>query len=150
MEAMTANKTPERKALDRLAEFLVEDILNTSDEDILAEFRESGGDPLLHAAEMRAFLEKSPIAANKHRLAAAQSGVSGSRKARRLSGFPADIAEARRRLRAVLDRPGALSKLTLAARKESELSDADILSMLDDLQELGLLPTENNKGSKKP
>ena len=141
---MTGNKTPERKALDRLAEVLVDDILNTSDEDILAEFREGGGDPVRHAAEMRAFFERSIIAANKQRLAAAKLGAAESRRPKSPSGAPIEIAEARRRLRAILEKSGALSELTLAARKESELSDADILGMLDDLYELGLFRAEDD------
>jgi hypothetical protein len=45
-------------ALDRLADALVEDILSASDEDILAEFRESGGDSERNATDMRALFEK--------------------------------------------------------------------------------------------
>lgn len=44
-----------RSALDRLEDALVEDILNASDEDILAEIREDGGeDPAAIAAEVQA------------------------------------------------------------------------------------------------
>lgn len=140
---MTGKPKTARDALDRLADALVEDILSASDEDILAELREVEGDPERHAADMRARFEKSLIAANKKKLVAARAGVAASR---RLAGTPApaiDITAARARLRAALDVPGVAQKLTLAARKESELSDTDILSMLDDLRELGVLPPED-------
>lgn len=146
MEAMTVNSKTVRSALDRLTDALVDDILNMSDEDILAEFQESQGDPERHAADMRALFEKGLIAAHKQHLAVARAGVAADR---RKAGGPApaiDMTKARACLRVVLDTPGLPHKLTLAARKESELSDSDILSMLDDLRELGVLPPEDGKG----
>ncbi|NTF47034.1 hypothetical protein G6L77_01850 [Agrobacterium rhizogenes] len=58
------------------------------------------------------------------------------------------MAAARARLRAVVDTPGLPQKVTLAARKENELSDADILGMLEDLRELGVLPPDDNQDGK--
>jgi len=46
-----------RSALERLEDALVEDILNASDEDILEEIQEDGGDPDAIAAEVRAIFE---------------------------------------------------------------------------------------------
>lgn len=142
---MTGNLKTAHSALDRLADALVEDILNTSDEDILAEFQESQGDPERHAADMRALFEKGLIAANKQRLAAAKAGVAANRRTTGAAVPTSDMAKARARLRAVLDTPGLPHTLTLAARKESELSDSDILGMLDDLRELGVLPPEDGE-----
>lgn len=136
---MTGKPKSERAALDRLADALVEDILSATDKDILAELREAGDDPERHAADMRARFEKSLIAANKGRLAAARAGVAASHLPASMPVPAIDIGIARARLRAALDVPGVRQRLTLAARKESELSDADIISMLEDLQELGLL-----------
>jgi hypothetical protein len=56
-----------------------------------------------------------------------------------------DITEARRRLRRVLDTPANNQPVTIAARKESELSDADVLGMLDDLKELGVIAPDDDK-----
>lgn len=56
-----------RKALDNLADALVEDILNASDEEILEEFREDHGDPERHAAEMRALFERAVEQARERR-----------------------------------------------------------------------------------
>jgi len=140
---MIGKKTPLRDGLDRLVDALVEDILSTPDKDILAELKECGGDPARNAAEMRAFFERSIVAANKHRLAQARAGAARNRK-RRVGG-PVDIAQARQRLRAILDSAGGPQGLTLAARKESELSDSDIVSMLDDLYELGAFPPKDDE-----
>lgn len=143
---MTEKPKTARAVVDRLTDALVEDILNASDEDALAEFKEGGGDPERHAADMRALFEKRLIAAHKKRLAAAKAGAAASRRSAGIAAPAIDIATVRARLRAALGAPGFPHKLTLAARKESELSDADILSMLDDLRELGVLPPEDNEG----
>lgn len=148
---MTGPKHPERDALDRLADALVEDILSTPDEDILAEFREQGGDAARAAADMRALFETSVIAANKRRLVAAKAGAAASRRSAP-SAFalraPIDIAEARRRLHDALQNPQSGARLTLAARKESELSDDDIRGMIEDLEDLGILPPDDGPDGK--
>lgn len=145
---MTGTNKKWRAALDRLADAFVDDILNASDEDILAEFLESHGDPDRHAVEMREAFETSIIAANKRRLAAAKAGVVAARTGGTTTIAPADIADARRRLRAVLDAPNLPPQLTLAARKENELSDSDIAGMLDDLRELGVIPRDGDEDGK--
>jgi hypothetical protein len=145
MEAMTRNNEKERDALLRLADLLAEDILNTPDDEILDEFR-ADGDPDQNAAAMRALFEKTVIAMNKQRLAAARAGVANRRRAGgQSSPAPVDIAEARRLLHRVqalsADRP-----LTLAARKETELSDADVLNIVANLKELGVIPPDDSDG----
>ena len=45
--------------LDRPAGALAEDILNASDQDILAEVKEDGEDPAVIAAEMRAVFDRA-------------------------------------------------------------------------------------------
>lgn len=146
---MTGKGKRERVALDRLADVLVDDILGASDEDILAEFREACGDPNQNASEMRALFEKSVLASNKKRLAAAKEAAVANRRSSTVSAAaPIDMAAARARLRAVVDTPGLPQKVTLAARKENELSDADILGMIEDLRELGVLPPDDNQDGK--
>ncbi|WP_197434754.1 hypothetical protein [Agrobacterium vitis] len=149
MEAMTGKEKKERVALDRLADVFVDDILSASDEDILAEFSEACGDPNQNAAQMRALFEKSVLALNKKRLAAAKVAAAANRRSSTVSAAtPIDMAAARARLRAVVDTPGLPQKVTLAARKENELSDADILGMLEDLRELGVLPPDDSQDGK--
>ena len=146
---MTGKGKKERVALDRLADVLVDDILSASNEDILAEFREACGDPNQNAAEMRTLFERSVLASNKKRLAAAKVAATANRRSSTVSAAtPIDMAAARARLRAVVDTPGLPQKVTLAARKENELSDADILGMLEDLRELGVLPPDDNQDGK--
>lgn len=137
---MTGGKDRERLALNRLADALVEDVLNTSDEDILAELRDEGVDPHQFAASMQARFELAVIKANKAKLIEAKAAVAADHS--RLAGSPRapiDMADARRRLRQAM----ASQPLTLAARNETDMSDSDVLGMLEDLQELGALPLDN-------
>jgi hypothetical protein len=144
MEAMTQQKNREPRPIDKLANLLVDDILGASDDEILAEFRADGGDPERYVVEMRARFEKSVIWNNKTRLAAAKAAVAADKRRRaQHSASVIDIASARRRLREVLMRTDLPQPLTLAARKESDLSDADILGLVADLEELGILPPED-------
>lgn len=145
---MTENNRNERATLNRLSDALVEDLLNTSDEEILNDFRASGGDLNILAKEMKGILDKSIISANKSRLAAARSGANSLRYQHSQASIPIDMASARARLKAIINAPETAQQLTLAARKENELSDADILGMLEDLQELGSLPPDNKNGGK--
>ena len=142
---MTGHDEKERKALNRLADALVDDILSASDEDILAEFRDTHGDPDKNAAELRDLFEKSILVANKKRLVAAKAGAAATHHSARASSTGLiDMQAARARLRAVANTQGMPQRVTLAARKESELSDNDILGMLEDLRELGVFPSDES------
>lgn len=145
---MTGKGDKERIALSRLANALTDDILSASDDDILAELREAGEDPARNADDMRGLFEKTVLLANKKRLNAAKAGAASVREV-----FPApvssaaDIGAARARLRQIIEAPCGTHKVTLAARKESEMSDSDVLGMLDDLVELGILSRPNDANS---
>jgi hypothetical protein len=145
--AMTSGKKEASDALDRLAAALVDDVLATSDAEILAEFREDGGDPEQHADEIRALFERSVLASNKSKLQAARAGIARA-KASAPSSTPVDMAKARQTLHGVLQMLPEAQRLTLAARKENGLSDADVIGLLEDLRELGVaFPDDGADGS---
>jgi hypothetical protein len=139
---MTNTDKKGREALGRLVDVLVEDVLAASDEEILAEFVETHGDPAKNSAEMRALFEKSVLKANKDRLHAAKAGLAASRAAPPASKI-VSMENVRERLRRVLASCPPDVKLTLAARNENELSDADVLGMLQDLEELGIVTSDD-------
>jgi hypothetical protein len=126
-----------QKAIWALRQVMVDDIIEASDEEILAQFAEDVGSPDENAARMRVLFEKTVLLANKVRLQAARAGAAASKASSPSSPIP--ISEARARLRQVLDAHAHDKSFTLAARKESELSDADVLDMLEVMRELGLL-----------
>jgi hypothetical protein len=133
---MTERKEAQEE-LRGLRQVMVDDIMEASDEEILAQFAEDIGSPDENAARMRSLFEKAALLANKGRLHAARAGAAASKVPG--AGSPIPIGEARARLRQVLDAHAHDTSFTLAARKESELSDADVLDMLEAMLELGLL-----------
>lgn len=144
---MTGGKKEAQDALDRLAAALADEVMSASDAEILGEFQEDGGDPDQHAAEMRVLFERSIVASNKSKLQAARAGVARA-KATATTSVPIDMAKARQLLHGVLQAMPAAERLTLAARKENELSDADVIGLLQDLCELGIpLPDDFADGS---
>ena len=141
---MTKDKNSAREALDRLTDALVDSILNASTEDTLEEFRDTHGDPEQNAVEMRAIFEKAVLAVNRQRLVKAQAGVATDHSRSREGGTVINYEKERRRLRSLLDRPDIAERLTLAARKESELSDNDVVNMLNNLRELGISSADDD------
>lgn len=137
---MTEDRGLKQRALDRLTDALVDDILNASAEEILADFQEEDGGVERHVSETRAIIEKGVAGANKRRLAAAKAGAASSRTPSKKATTPIDANEARRLLSTLTPE----QKLTRAARKESEQSDEDLLSMIEDLRDLGVLPTADD------
>jgi hypothetical protein len=143
---MTSTEKKERQALSRLVDVLVEDLLDASDEETLAEFTERGGDPPKNATEMRILFEKSILKANKQRLRSAQAGLAASRK--ETPSKIVNMANVRERLRRALASCPRDVKLTIAARNEDELSDTDLLGMLQDLEELGIVTTDDGSDGR--
>ena len=141
---MTENENSKQQALDRLTDALVDDILNASPEEILTEFDEDTGEAERHISEMRALVEKGVAQANKGRLAAAKTGAASSRITNKKTTAPIDINEACRLMNSLTSG----QQITLAARKETELSDNDLLSMIEDLRELGVIPDDNSSDEK--
>ena len=130
---------PEDKeaGLRRLKQAMVEDILKTADENVVVQFAEDIGSPEANANRMRAIFDQAVLLAKKDRLHAARAGVAARLIVDQAPVVP--IAEARERLRQVMAAHAGDKTFTLAARKESELSDADVLELLSAMRELGLL-----------
>jgi len=142
---MTGTKKERRAALARLADALVEDVLATPDQELLAEFSDAHGDAAKNAEAMRALFEKSVLKSNKDRLRAAQAGLAASRASAAPSRI-VNMQNAKARLRRALASCPSDVQLTLAARNEDELSDADVLGMLQDLEELGFVTPDDGDG----
>jgi hypothetical protein len=133
-------------ALIPLVDALVEDVLATSDQEILAETIETRGDSTQNAERMRMLFEKSIVRSNKRHLREAQARLAADRAAV-IPAKIANIANIRERFRRVLAVCPPDVKLTLAARNESELSDTDIEGMIRDLEELGIaVPDDESDG----
>jgi hypothetical protein len=146
METMMTPDDNDRKALEHLNEALVQDILETSDDDILAEAKEDGADPEAIAAASRALFEASVAAGKKARLAAAKVAAAADR-GQRVPSVPIDPTEARRLLERVLARQDGL---TAAARKArgGALSDDEVYGLLQDFRDVGI-SVDDHSGNDK-
>jgi hypothetical protein len=144
---MTGSDKKRRDAISRLANALVEDILTASDQELLAEFAETHGDSTKSTDATRALFEKSVLNAKKARLRAAHACVAASRVAPATAKV-VSMEDARGRLRRLVASCPPDLKLTLAARNEDELSDADVLGMLQDFEELGIVPPGDESGGR--
>jgi hypothetical protein len=79
--------------LDRLKQALVDDVLQETDLQILADFSELHGSPDANAIQMGALFEKAVLIANKQRLAAARAGAVDAKAIETTAPLP--ITEAR-------------------------------------------------------
>lgn len=127
MDVVSDQTNKAQQALDRLTEKLVEDVLNASDAEILAEAREEGRDVAAEAARSRAIFAKALAAQGKRKMAAARAALDtrttpSARPSGRLTPEQARATLAR----ALREAPETAAKLTMAARKGQGLSDADV------------------------
>ncbi len=130
------------RALERLTEQFVTDVVNATDSELLAEAKEEGRDLEVEAARSRDILAKALASVGKQKLAAARSALDARSKSASYTTRQLSPQQARTVLEnALRDAPETATKLTLAARKGQGLSDADVYGMLEDLADLGILPS---------
>ncbi|OOY04591.1 hypothetical protein [Thioclava sp. F28-4] len=137
---MTDKRSDERRKLASLADALLDDLFATSDEDILKEVTEAGGDPSAISDQMRARFEETLLQARKERMKAARAGRRATQGVAESTNV-VDISIARQALRHAFQQDG----LSMAARNETEsdLTDEEVLRKYDDLIRLGVIDPEN-------
>jgi len=125
--------------LTRLADALAEEVLSAPDDEILSEAEGEFSSVQDEAGHVLGILEKAKQQAAKRRLYAAKEAIAQYKNQTMGKVIILDPAAARRKLDQILkEHPESTQEFTLAARKGRDLSDSDVLSMLEDLQELGL------------
>ncbi len=142
MDIMSDPRQNANRALERLTEQFVTDVVNATDSELLAEAKEEGRDLEVEAARSRDILAKALASVGKQKLAAARSALDARSKSASYTTRQLSPQQARTVLEnALRDAPETATKLTLAARKGQGLSDADVYGMLEDLADLGILPS---------
>jgi hypothetical protein len=124
-----------REELDRLASAMVDDLLATPDEQLLAELGEADVEAILAAgrdilARARRKAGKASLAQARKHIALEATKPSGNR--RRLAP---DVA--RRRLSGIVANASADSRITLAARTGKGVPDEDLDGLVEDADDLG-------------
>lgn len=145
---MSQQDKPTRDELERLREELVSDLLAMSDAELLTEAQAEGIDPKAAGERGRNLLRKALETAGKARMRAAKRSLEAARMQNPPSSQGSFNVEHVREIvmKAAANDPSLKQRLTLAARKDQGLSDNDLLGILEDLRELGVLPPESDEG----
>lgn len=124
------------RPIDRIYDFIVEEVLSATDEEIINEAAEDYANP----EKVIASVQKS---IGKARLAVARKKLSGTKKDNSCIAMPSLVSTANfddiqiRRIFETLTSQNEVLKLSLAARKGKDLTAQDMRSLIDDLCELG-------------
>jgi hypothetical protein len=146
MGIMSNSRQNANHALERLTEQFVADVLKATDSELLAEAKEEGRDLAAEAIHGREILARALASAGRRKLAAARAALDARSKPASHSTQRLSPEQARTVLeKALRDAPETATKLTLAARKGQGLSDADVYGMLEDLADLGILPSSSTE-----
>ena len=139
---MTHTRSDERRKLVSLSDALFEDLITASDEDILNEVAEAGGDGAAISNQMRAGFKKTVAQSRKERMKEAKADSKAAQVSRVISNV-VDISTARHALKQAFNQEG----LSMAARNETEsdLTDEEVLRKYCDLIRLGVIdPDKGN------
>jgi len=129
--------------LQAVIDAVEESILNASDEELAEDIRLEGREPETTAANVQRLIATQIKAQRQKKLQAAKAGYAEHRKQRRSDRLSrlTNSADRRALLQQVLSRPeGVPDGLTMAFREGRKMSDNDVVGLLEDLDELGLLP----------
>ena len=120
-----------------ISEMIMNDVLATSDEAILAETVDDGLDPAAKASELRSSALARIRQAKRERLTRARESYEKKSQVLTASTRP-PLTEIKRRIqRAIQD--GVANRLSLAFRNGQTLSDSDWEGLWDDMEEMGIL-----------
>jgi t-SNARE complex subunit (syntaxin) len=135
---MTHHHKDPRQSMRKISDLFIEDLLLTSDSDILSE------NPSKDAGEKAkvAYAQALKLA-GKNRIQAARNAIDGEKVQSQVLAKGMDIGKARQILEKLAANDSEFQKkVTLAARNLRDISDAEVLSIILDLQRLGALPDD--------
>ncbi len=134
---MTAKPFTDEKLL-RLTDALLEDLLATPDEELLAELEQWGLSVADVEAQAKVDFEAAMARIGREKLVAAQKAVAAQPRQTGRSR-PVNIASARKRLAHTFsDRSSTKARVTLAARLGQDMPDEDIEGLIEDAADLGI------------
>ena len=139
---MTSKKLTGIEKLENLADVLVEDILNMSNEELITQAKEQFDDPKAEADHIRDLFSKAMLQTSKDKLAKAQAAVS-VHKSKGNTVTVIQLSSAQKKT--VIDRfvgndQQLQQKLTMAARNGKGIqTENDIDSLVEDLIELEII-----------
>jgi len=148
---MSEHEQDDKKAVMLLAEELIDDLLQTSDEELINEELEDSGsvEPALN--NIRVEIDAAINSLRKDRLAEARAAIARTRQSETPPKF--DAVEIRRQVTEILSSKTGTTRMTIAARNGKALSEQEIISAFSDLCQLRgfgrSVPKENYGSSPK-
>lgn len=129
--------------LKNLTDELLNDLLEATDEEIVAEAIEEGVNIDKAAASVRSLIEQNKYKIAQKKIRSQKSGLFHQK------GKIIDIGEARKKIIKTLEQnPYYENSLTMAARSGENLPDEDILGCYEDMVELGLIKEDQDLDDK--
>jgi hypothetical protein len=142
---MTGKDRDHDQEMNRIETALIEDITARSDDEVLAEAKEDHGDIDAAAQNLRNLVSRALNRDARSKLESARAAVWVARAQRALRVIPGSFDTKKKLLLSVIAHQSANSQpLTLAARNADELTEADVDSVLQDMQDLGLIDDQGN------
>ena len=126
---------------DRITDFLVEDILNASDEEIMAEAKEDYADVKAEAEHIHKLIKSAIFDHGKTQLKEAKKQFIADKEKRNKNVSVISLEDKRALIRRLSE---SNTGLTLAAREENKMSDRDLDACIQSAYELGLIDEEGN------
>jgi hypothetical protein len=142
---MTNKKLTSLEQLDKLADSLVTDIIELSDEEILDDANEQFNNPKTEVDRLKSIINHALLQSAKAKLIYAKNSVAAYKhEAEKSNVIHLSNAEMHTIIKNYTTKdPDLQQKLTLAARKgEGIQTENDIEGMFDDMVELGLIDEE--------
>lgn len=140
------NKNPDATLqIDRLNDMIFRNLSETNDEEILAEAVEDGMDVDKEIERITSIISDAIFTSGQAKLAVAKKELAERRSAERKNPFHAlSIQKKNAILNSVKSNDNLKEKVTLAARNENNLSEADIEARLQSWYELKLIDEDGN------
>ena len=125
-----------------VADILIDDILDSSDDEILSEAREKYDDVDSEIARTRSIINAAVIKSRKSRLIIAKEQLEKNKTTKRENYVLSFSISDKRRL--INQAKESVDSLTLAARNEDEMSEQNVDGVLQDLIDLGVIDENGN------
>jgi hypothetical protein len=141
MAVMNNEKTT--RQLGRVADALVEGLMDLTDEDLLAEVREDGEDPESLARQAAEAISSATLRTGKTKMALAKAAYEAMNKQRSATVLKFSLIQKRQIINGFIANDYNITKkMTVAARNGDALSEHEIDSFINDLLELGAIDDE--------
>ncbi len=127
-----------------VADILADDILGSSDEEIISEAQEKYDDVETEITKTRNIINSAIMKSKKSRLAAAKEQLASKKTIEVHQSCDVLLLSISEKLKLINQAKESEQSLTLAARNEEVMSESDIDGVLENLFDLGVIDKDGN------